>query len=118
MSPVVRNVLIVVGIAAVISLSSTASAGAVVLRSLLGFLILAGMLYFGYVLWRENRSRLSYLSASRRALLIGAAAIAVIAVITSPLWVTGFAAAIGFFALLGVCGYAIYRVVDEARGYY
>ncbi len=118
MSPVVRNVLIVVAIAAVVSLSSSASAGAVVLRSLLSLAILAGMLYFGYVLWRENRSRLSYLPAAQRALLIGAAVVAVALVLTSPLWVKGFVAAIVFFALLGACAYAIYRVVDEARGYY
>lgn len=118
MSPVVRNVLIVVAIAAVISLSSTAAAGAVLLRSLLSLLILVGMAYFAWVLYRENRTRIAFLPRSRQLLLAGAAALAVLLVLTSALWVTGFVEAIVFFALLGGCGYAIYRVVDESRRYY
>ena len=57
MSSNVRNILIIVGIAAVVVLiGSTGFAVGQLLLTILSLLILAGLLYFGYTLYRQNKS--------------------------------------------------------------
>ena len=119
MSTTVRNILIVVAAAAVITALGTAGSGvANLLIFVLSLLILAGLLYFGYTLYRQNRSQLEWLPQKHKIALYVAAIGAVIVLVTGWFWATTLATTLLMFALLGVCGYVIYRVWQEARRYY
>jgi hypothetical protein len=118
-SPLVRNILIVVAAAAVITaLGSTGSNAGRLVLSILSLLILAGLLYFGYTLYRDNRTQIQWLPQKHRLALYGAAAVAVIVLLTSYFWAKTFATSVLMFVLLGVCAYVIYKVWQEGRRYY
>ena len=119
MSSNVRNILIIVGIALVVVLiGSTGFAVGQLLLTILSLLILAGLLYFGYTLYRQNKSQIQWLPQKHKLALYSAAVIAVLVLLTSWFWATSFATSLLMFAILGGCGYVIYRVWQEARRYY
>ena len=119
MSPTVRNILTIVAAAAVITALGSGGFGAAnLVLGILSLLILVGLLYFGYTLYRENRTQIQWLPRKHRVALYAAAAVAVLTLLTSYFWATTFATSLLMFALLGVCAYVIYRVWQEARRYY
>ncbi len=77
MSPVVRNVLIVLALAAAVHFLPGGGASADFVAAVLGTLITASFAYFGYRLYRQNRIDLFSLGDQHRGLLYGAIAVAV-----------------------------------------
>ena len=92
MSSNVRNILIVVGIALVVALiGGTGFEVGQLLLTILSLLILAGLLYFGYTLYRENRSQIQWLPQKHKLALYGGGRVAVLVLLTSWFWATTFA---------------------------
>jgi len=115
----IRNVAIIVGIAIVVTLlGSTGSATISYLVWAMNILILAAILYFGYTLWRSNRHRIAWLPQRQKTGLYLAAGGLVLLVVSSTFWVDSMVTTILFFALAGACGYAIYRIWQDAQRYY
>jgi hypothetical protein len=112
----------VVGIAAVVFLMSGNVFGGTVLfvfGLLLRAAMLAGFVYVGYVLWRENRHQLAY-APSRERSLIYALSILLAVLLVASFFVTGwsFLASIVYLVLIGALSFAIWRLWQEARRYY
>ncbi len=82
-------------------------------------LILLALGYFLYTLWRNNRSRLQYLSTRQKLLFYGAGALIVIVVLGSfaPLGWSLFSAIV-FFLIVGGCAYVMWRIWRESEGWY
>jgi hypothetical protein len=118
-SPTVRNVLIIVAAAAVLfALGSLGSSAASLMLAILSLLILAGLLYFGYTLYRDNRSQLQWVPRNHKIALYAAGAVIVLTLLTSWFWATTLATSLLMFLLLGGSAYVIYRVWQESRRYY
>ena len=118
MNATVRNVLIVVGIAFLITVSTSASALAGVIGTLVRLLLLVAFAYLVYVYWRQNRYQIGLMPQRQQLLLYGAVAGIALLVLTSGLFLGSALSALLFFALLGACGYTLYRVWTDARRYY
>jgi hypothetical protein len=115
----VRNILVIVAAAAVIVLlGSSGFAVGGLLITILSLLILAGFLYFGYTLYRENRSQLQWLPRNHKLALYAASGVLVLVLVTSWFWANTMATSVLMFAVIGACGYVIYRVWQESRRYY
>ena len=79
--------------------------------NLLTVLLTAGLLFFGYRLYMENRATIFGLGDNQRALLYGSVAVATVALLaTNRLWNNGGLGALVWFALLSLAGWGIYRV--------
>ena len=111
MSSNVRNIRIIVGIAlVVVAIGSTGFAVGQLLLTILSLLILAGLLYFGYTLYRDNKSQLQWVPRNHKIALYAAAAVIVVTLLTSWFWATTLATSLLMFLLLGGSAYVIYRV--------
>jgi hypothetical protein len=118
-SSTVRNVLIIVAAAAVLfALGTVGSNAASLMLTILSLLILAGLLYFGYSMYRDNRSQIQWLPRNHKLALYAAAAVIVLTLLTSWFWATTLLTSLLMFLLLGGSAYVIYRVWQEARRYY
>lgn len=80
--------------------------------------ILAALVYFVYRIWRDNRSRLSWLSRGQKLLFYGAGLIIVIVVVGSFLISWTLFSALLFFAIIGACGVVMWRLWRETEGWY
>ncbi len=80
--------------------------------------ILAALIYFVYRIWRNNRSRLSWLSRRQKLLFYGAGLIIVVVVVGSFLINWSLFTALLFFAIIGACGYVMWRLWRETDGWY
>jgi hypothetical protein len=118
MSDTVRNVLIVVGIALVITVSTTAGAVAALVFWIVRLLLLAAFGYLAYTLWRQNRHRISLMSQGRQALLYGGVVGLALLVLFSGWFLGSTPTLLLFFALVAACGYAVYWVWQDAQRYY
>ena len=81
-------------------------------------LILIGLVWFGYRLWRENRARLSYLERRQKLLFYGAAIVLVVAILGSFLLPLSLFGAILFLVIVGGCGFVMWRIWQDAAGWY
>lgn len=80
--------------------------------------ILAALIYFVYRIWRDNRSRLSWLSRGQKALFYGAGAIIALVVVGSFLISWTLVTALLFFAVIAACGFVMWRLWRETDGWY
>ena len=112
-----RTVAIVIGIAVVFALPQLGG-----LQSLVGLLLrallIAAFIYFGWVMWRENRGQLQRLPDRPRAMIYAALALLVVLLAASFLFVTSFAVSLLFLVLIAGLGYLIYRLWTDAQRYY
>ncbi len=117
-NPTIRGLVIVFLIAGVITaLQLDDMLAALFLVVQIAFL--AAIVYFLFTLWRRNRSEISTWSARAQAVLYGAVALAVgniVVAFVSPYPDSGLEA-IAFFAVLGACGFSIWRVWRDAHTY-
>lgn len=107
----VRNVAIVLALAAVVAFVPGGSTGAGILGHLLMIVLFGGLLWFAARLYLDHRTDLDLLGEQRRALLyggIGAATLALMA--TGRMWDGGGALVALWFALLLGASYALYTV--------
>ena len=112
-----RNVLIVVAIAALVILVPGGGSGAQIAIQALSLAFLGALIWFGTVMYREHRSTLYSLGDKRRGILYGAAAVLTLTLsATSRLWQTS-AGQVAWLALIGVAAYAVVAIVLAARKY-
>lgn len=112
MNPTVRGLAIVVLIAGVVTalrLENTIAALFVVVR--IAFVL--AIAYTLYILWRSRREEISTWSLRARVVFYGAALLALVnvALAFAPLdYPSGGLEALVFFAVLGACAFAMWRV--------
>jgi hypothetical protein len=113
----VRNVAIVLAIAALVVLLPGGGSGANFAFQAVALAFLAVIGWFAYTMYRQHRTELDSLGAARRAILYVAGGVAVLTLTAEPrLWVsTG--GKIAFLLLLGAAGYAVFAVIRSARRY-
>jgi hypothetical protein len=106
-----RNIAIIVALALVVWLLPGGDTGSNTVYNLLTVILTAGLLFFGYRLYMENRATIFGLGDNQRALLYGSVALAVLVLLaTSRLWDEGGAGALIWFLLLSLAAWGIYRV--------
>jgi hypothetical protein len=83
----------------------------------IAFLVALGWL--AWTVWRQNRGTFRLMPMRSQVMLYASVIGIVVLVVTADLWAGGSAlAALVFFALLGACGYGLYRGWQESRRYY
>ena len=114
----VRNICIVIALVLVVAVPAGGGALAGLVLLVLRVLMVAAFLYFGYVMWRENKHKTARLPHRQRAILYAAAALLGV-LLASSFWLSWNAvSAIVFLALVGGLGYLIWRILDDSRRYY
>jgi len=110
----------IVVLAAVIVTVLQVVAGQVIwiLALIIRLAILAGLIWFGYTLWRNNRSRLQWLSRRQKLVFYGAAAFLVVAVLLSFLLPLTLISSVFLLALAGACGFVMWRIYQDTSGWY
>jgi len=117
-SPTVRNILIVLAIAAVVALIKGGVTVANVAIQAVTIAFLGTLCWFASLMYRQHRSSLYSLGDGRRALLyiaIGVGTLTLTA--TSRLWNAGGAGSVAWLLLLGGAAYAVFAVLWSARKY-
>ena len=117
MTSTVRNVLIILALAAVVMLvPGGGNAGSAILE-LLVIAMLASLAWLAVRLYREHRADIYGLGERNRAILYGAIGVATITLIaTDRLWDTG-PGTLAWLALMALAGYGAYVVFRAAREY-
>lgn len=113
----VRNIVIILAIAALVALVPGGGTGATVALRAASLVFLVTLGWFAMVMYRQNRVSLYALGDARRAVLYGAVAVALLTLTaTSRLWATA-AGSVAWLVLLGAAVYAVIAVVWSARRY-
>src|SRR3954447_16974018 len=107
-----RNVAIIVVLAVLVwRLPQGATAGRTI-SNLLSVILLAGLSFFAYRMYMENRSALLDLDDRLRLILYGSLALLVITLVaTSRMWNAGPGPVLIWFALVAIAGYGFAMVV-------
>ena len=117
MNTTVRNILIVLVIAALVALVQGGVTAANVAIQAVTLVFLGTIVWFASLMYRERRLSLYALGEGRRALLYVAAGVAALTLTaTSRLWSTG-AGSVAWLILLGGSAYAVFAVLWSARKY-
>lgn len=115
----IRNICIVIALVLVVAVPAGGGALAGLVLLVLQVLLVASFLYFGYVMWRENRHRAQWLPQRQRAILYAACLLLAVLLLGSFFWPNWNAvSAIVFLGLVGGLGYLIWRILDDSRRYY
>jgi hypothetical protein len=114
----VRNVLIVLVLAAIVATVSGGKTAAAVLIQAVTIAFLGTLGWFASIMYRQHRSSLYSLGDGRRAILYVAIGVATLTLTaTSRMWNSGGAASVAWLLLLGGAAYAVFAVVWSARKY-
>jgi hypothetical protein len=113
-----RNIGIIVLLAlAVWRLPQGALAGRTI-SNLLTIILLAGLAFFAYRMYMENRTALFDLPERLRMILYGSVALMIITLVaTSRMWNNGGALVLLWFALIGIAVYGFATVLRAYREY-
>jgi hypothetical protein len=107
----IRNVLIIIGLALIVWLVPGGGTGSSTIYNFLTIVLTAGLLFFGYRLYMENRATIFGLGDNQRALLYGSVTVATLALLaTNRLWNDGGLGVLVWFALISLAAWGIYRV--------
>ncbi len=113
----VRNVLIVLAIAAVVALAPGGGTTANVVIQAVSLIFLAALLWVASIMYREHRGALYALGERRRAALYAAAAVLALTLTgTAMLWRTS-AGSVAWLVLVGASVYTGGAVIWAARKY-
>ncbi len=113
----VRNVVIILAVAAAVYLIPGGGRGASVAGQAVWLIFLATLVWFAVIMYRQHRVSLYSLGDRRRGILYGAVAVATLTLTaTSRLWNTG-AGSVAWLVLLAGAAYAVIAVVWSARRY-
>ena len=114
----VRNVAIIVLLAALVWLLPQGATAGRTISNLLSVILLAGLAFFAYRMYMENRVALFDLPDRRRILLYGSAATMAFALIaTRRMWDTEGPGILLWFALIFASAYGFYVVIRAWREY-
>jgi hypothetical protein len=112
-----RNILIILGVAALVVLIPGGGTGANVALQAAYLAFLGTMGWFAMTMYRQHRTALYSLGDQRRAILYVAVAVAAVTLIgTSRLWSTS-AGSVAWLVLIGAAVYAVVAIVWSARRY-
>jgi len=112
-----RNVAIVALIAAAVEFLPGGGRAAEAFAAALWVVFAAGLVFFGYRLYRERRVDLHTLGDRHRELLYGALAVGYLTVAAQArMWQTGFGEFV-WFALIGLIAYTLLAVYRYTRTY-
>ncbi len=113
----VRNVVIVLALAAVVALAPGGGTGANVVVQALSLAFLAALAWVASMLYRQNRIALYSLGDARRTALYGAVAVLAVTLSATPqLWATP-AGSVAWLVLIGAAVYVTCAVIWAARKY-
>jgi hypothetical protein len=117
MSKTLRNIVIVLAIAAVVVIVPGGGTGANVVTQAVSLAFLACLAWFASVMYRQHRISLYSLGDGRRAILYIAAAVAAVTLTgTSRLW-SSPGGEVAWLVLLGGAIYAVFAIIWAARKY-
>jgi hypothetical protein len=117
-NPAVRNVVIILAIAALIVLVPGGGTGASVAIQAVSILFLGAIAWFASIMYRQHRITIYSLGDRKRAIVYVALAVALLTVTaTSRLWHAGGGGIVAWFVLVGGASYALFAVVWSARQY-
>lgn len=112
-----RNVLIVLAVAAVVWLVPGGGTASGVVLQVLSILFLAVLAWIGVRLYREHRVRIFSLGARNRAIGYGSLGLALLTLTaTSSLWAVSGGVVV-WLALIAAACYGVFHVVRAAREY-
>jgi hypothetical protein len=115
MSKTVRNVVIVMAIAALLVFAPGGGTAARTITQAVWLAFLASLFWFGMVMYRQNRVYIYGLGDRRRAIVYVALGIAALTLTASQrMWQSG-AGKVAWVLLLGACVYAVTAVVVAHR---
>ena len=118
MNTTVRNILIVLVIAALVALVQGGVTAANVAIQAVTLAFLGTLVWFASIQYRERRVSLYALGDGRRALLYVALGVATLTLTaTSRLWNAGGAGSVAWLILLAGSAYAVFAVLWSARKY-
>ena len=107
----IRNIAIIVVLALGVWLLPGGDTGSNTVYNLLTVILTAGLMFFGYRLYMENRATIFGLGDNVRAMLYGAVTLATVTLLaTSRLWDEGGLGALVWFCLLSLAAWGVYRV--------
>jgi hypothetical protein len=113
----IRNVAIILALAAVITLVPGGGRGANIALQVVWLAFLATLFWFAVLSYRQHRVSLYSLGDRRRAMLYAALAVAVLTLTaTDRLWQTG-AGSVVWLVLLAAAVYAVITIAWSARRY-
>jgi hypothetical protein len=116
-SSTVRNVIIVLALAAIVAFVPGGGTGSSVILTVVYLVFLGALGWVGSILYRERRGSLYLLGDGRRAVLYGAIVVlAVTLTATHRLWGSS-AGSVAWLVLVGASIYAIFAIVWAARRY-
>jgi multisubunit Na+/H+ antiporter MnhB subunit len=113
----VRNVVIVLALAAAVAFVPGGGTTGAVVGQILSILFLVAIGFAAYKVYREQRVAIYSLGDRNRALLYGAIGLAVLAIAgTNKLWRTGPGTAV-WFAMVAAASFAVFTVYRASREY-
>ncbi len=113
----VRNIVIVLAIAAVVVIVPGGGTGASVVSQAVSLAFLAALAWFASVMYRQHRVTLYSLGDGRRAILYVAAGVAAVTLTgTHRMW-SSSAGQVAWLVLMGGAIYAAFAVIWAARKY-
>ena len=113
-----RNVAIILGLALLVTVSPAGLTARDTVSNLLSVIFMAGLGFFAYRLYMENRTTLFDLPDRRRLLLYGSATMLAFALIgTRRFWDSDGPAIVLWFALIGAAAYGFATVIRAWREY-
>jgi len=113
-----RNVAIIVALAALVSFAPGGFTAADTVGNLITIVFIAGLAFFAYRLYMENRTTLFDLPEQRRLILYGSATLLAFALIaTRRIWSSEGPWILLWFALIGMAAYGFFVVARAWREY-
>ena len=113
----VRNIAIILILAALVAIVPGGGTAANVLLQAASLLFLAVLCWFASIMYRQHRSSLYSLGDQRRAIVYVALGVATLTLSATPrLWNTS-AGSVAWLILIGACVYAVVAIAWAARRY-
>ena len=114
----IRNVAIIVVLALLVWLLPQGATAGQTVSNLLSVILLAGLAFFAYRMYMENRTTIMDLPERQRVMLYGSLAVLVITLVaTSRMWNSSGGFVLLWFALIGLCVYGLTTVFRAYREY-
>jgi len=114
-----RNIAIIVALALIVWLVPGGARASLTVSNVLGLIFAAGFVFFGYRFYMEHRDSILGLEERQRAILYGAIALALFAIVaTTRLWRDlALLGGMLWMLMLGAAGWAIYSVWRNYKTY-
>ena len=113
-----RNIAIIVALAAAVWLLPGGDAASVTISNLLGIIFIGGVLFFGYRLYMEHRETIFGLEERQRGILYASVALGAITLVaTRRMWDEGGLGAVLWLAFISAAIWGLYSVWRAYREY-